>query len=38
MIERLGLDDSDPAVQAALNKCEPLMTAAFQPTTTTTTP
>ncbi len=38
MIERLGLDDSDPAVQAALDKCEPLMTAAFQPPTTTTTP
>ena len=38
MIERLGLDDSDPAVKAALDKCQPLITAAFQPTTTTTTP
>jgi hypothetical protein len=38
MIERLGLDDTDPAVKAALTKCEPIMTAAFQPTTTTTTP
>ena len=31
MIERLGLDDTDPAVVAALAKCEPIMTAAFQP-------
>ena len=38
MIERLGLDATDPAVKAALDKCEPIMTAAFQPTTTTTTP
>ncbi|MEP7113109.1 MAG: hypothetical protein ABI862_07575 [Ilumatobacteraceae bacterium] len=37
MIERLGLDDTDPAVAAALAKCEPLMTAAFQPPTSTTT-
>jgi hypothetical protein len=38
LIQRLGLDDTDPAVKAALTKCEPIMTAAFQPTTTTTTP
>ena len=40
MIEQLGLDDTDPAVAAALTKCEPIMTAAFQPasTTTATTP
>jgi hypothetical protein len=41
MIEQLGLDDTDPAVVAALAKCEPIMTAAFQPpdsTTTATTP
>jgi len=38
IIKRLGLDDTDPKVKAALTKCEPLMTAAFQPTTTTTTP
>ena len=37
MIERLGLDDTDPAVVAALAKCEPIMTAAFQPPTSTTT-
>lgn len=41
LIESLGLDDTDPTVKAALDKCEPLMTAAFQPpasTTTATTP
>jgi hypothetical protein len=38
LIARLGLDDTDPKVKAALDKCEPIMTAAFQPTTTTTTP
>jgi hypothetical protein len=41
MIEQLGLDDTDPAVVAALAKCEPIITAAFQPpdsTTTATTP
>jgi hypothetical protein len=38
LIARLGLDDTDPKVKAALTKCEPIMTAAFQPTTTTTTP
>ncbi|MEO8264672.1 MAG: hypothetical protein ABI706_04085 [Ilumatobacteraceae bacterium] len=37
LIERLGLDDTDPTVKAALDKCEPLMTAAFQPGTSTTT-
>jgi hypothetical protein len=36
IIERLGLDDTDPTVTAALDKCEPLITAAFQPTTSTT--
>ncbi len=41
MIEQLGLDDTDPAVAAALETCEPIMTAAFQPpdsNTTATTP
>jgi hypothetical protein len=38
LIERLGLDSTDPAVKAALTKCEPIMTAAFSPTTSTTTP
>lgn len=41
MIEQLGLDDTDPAVEAALAKCQPIITAAFQPadsTTTATTP
>ena len=37
LIERLGLDDTDPKVVAALAKCEPIMTAAFQPQTSTTT-
>ncbi len=37
MIERLGLDKTDPAVVAALAKCEPIITAAFQPSTTATT-
>lgn len=37
IIERLGLDETDPAVTAALAKCEPLITAALQPTTSTTT-
>jgi hypothetical protein len=37
LIERLGLDDTDPAVVAALAKCEPIITAAFQPPTSTTT-
>jgi len=38
LIQSLGLDDTDPKVKAALDKCEPIMTAAFQPTTTTSTP
>jgi hypothetical protein len=41
MIEQLGLDDTDPAVVAALAKCQPILTEAFQPpdsTTTATTP
>jgi hypothetical protein len=37
LIERLGLDDTDPKVIAALAKCQPIMTAAFQPQTSTTT-
>lgn len=37
IIEQLGLDDTDPKVVAALAKCQPLMTAAFQPTTSNTT-
>jgi hypothetical protein len=37
LIDRLGLDQTDPAVVAALAKCEPIMTAAFQPPTTTAT-
>lgn len=36
-IDRLGLDNTDPKVVAALAKCEPILTAAFQPTTSTTT-
>lgn len=43
LIERLGLDNTDPKVTAALAKCQPILTAAFQAnssttTTTTTTP
>jgi hypothetical protein len=37
LIQRLGLDETDPAVVSALAKCEPIMTAAFQPPTSTTT-
>jgi hypothetical protein len=37
MIERLGLDETDPAVAAALAKCQPILTEAFQPATSTTT-
>jgi hypothetical protein len=37
MIQRLGLDDTDPAVVSALAKCQPILTAAFQPATSTTT-
>jgi hypothetical protein len=29
MIERLGLDPNDPAVQAALEKCQPILQSAF---------
>jgi hypothetical protein len=38
LIQQLKLDDTDPKVVAALAKCEPIVTAAFSPTTTTTTP
>ena len=38
LIQQLKLDATDPKVIAALAKCEPIMTAAFTPTTTTTTP
>ena len=38
LIQQLKLDDTDPKVIAALAKCEPIMTAAVTPTTTTTTP
>lgn len=41
MIDRLGLDQTDPAVVAALATCQPILTEAFQPpdsTTATTTP
>jgi hypothetical protein len=43
IIEQLGLDDSDPAVSAALDACASILTNAFQPAgdttdTTTTTP
>jgi len=37
MIERLGLDNTDPKVVAALAKCQPILTAAFQTTTSATT-
>jgi hypothetical protein len=37
LIDRLGLDNTDPKVIAALAKCQPLITAAFQPPTSTTT-
>ncbi len=35
IIEQLGLDDTDPAVTAALDVCGSLLTDAFQPTATT---
>ena len=35
IIEQLGLDDTDPAVAAALDVCGSLLTDAFQPTSTT---
>lgn len=31
IVEQLGLDDDDPAVAAALEACQPLLDAAFQP-------
>jgi hypothetical protein len=37
LIEGLGLDNTDPKVIAALAKCQPILTDAFQPTTSTTT-
>jgi hypothetical protein len=37
IIDRLGLDNTDPKVIAALAKCQPLITKAFQPPTSTTT-
>jgi hypothetical protein len=38
LIQQLKLDETDPKVVAALAKCEPIITAAFSPTTTTTAP
>jgi hypothetical protein len=38
LIQQLKLDDTDPKVIAALAKCQPILTAAFTPTTSTTTP
>lgn len=37
IIERLGLDNSDPAVSAAITSCQSILAEAFRPTTTTTT-
>lgn len=34
IIDQLGLDDTDPAVTAAIEVCQPLISAAFTPTTT----
>ncbi|MDO8363311.1 MAG: hypothetical protein Q7V88_10485 [Actinomycetota bacterium] len=34
MIDRLGLDDTDPAVASALTACQPILDAVVQPTTT----
>lgn len=36
IIERLGLDKTDPAVAKALTACQPALEAAFTPTTSTT--
>ena len=36
IIERLGLDDTDPAVATAVTACQSILESAFQPTTTTT--
>jgi hypothetical protein len=38
IIERLGLDKSDPAVAAALDKCQSILTDAFQPPNSSTSP
>jgi hypothetical protein len=38
IIDQLGLDKNDPAVTSALSACQPILTAGFQPTTTTTAP
>lgn len=35
LIERLGLDATDPAVKSAVDACRSILTNAFQPTTTT---
>lgn len=37
IVERLGLDSTDPAVAAALEACQPALQAAFTPGSTTTT-
>lgn len=37
IIEQLGLDDTDPAVAAAVDSCSSVLTDAFTPTTDTTT-
>jgi hypothetical protein len=37
LIERLGLDTTDPKVKAAVDACQPILTTAFQAATTTTT-
>jgi hypothetical protein len=37
LISRLGLDDTDPKVKAALATCQPALTAAFQSATASTT-
>lgn len=34
IIERLGLDDTDPAVKAAVSACQSILDGAFRPTTT----
>jgi hypothetical protein len=36
-IERLGLDPTDPAVSKAVTTCQPILTKAFTPSSTTTT-
>jgi hypothetical protein len=37
IVERLGLDATDPAVTTAVDACKSILENAFQPTTTTTT-